>query len=424
MRQQHPYSDRYVTVVVFLSLLLTSMGCAPQDSISHSNDHPESSDAAQDAQAALKEPVEDIHYGLLVYMDQLDERLSLGPVARFVLAVHRREGQEFPPTHEKPEATCPMRFNARIQRFGRNLRQAMSDEERSRFETLVKEGYLFGVETLPDGVNWRSRHGMAGKVGMQSYSIPNSTARRWTFSKPIVPQQDDFDVPDASTAARILRIEEIAVRKEALRYLAKVDMDPRCRKEVLNVLMAVQKEPPLKRSQYLSAVFTRWATAEDLDEVERMLTEGNLSERNLMRVFLHMGKLDQQRAVEYVIQRATGIALAFLADYKLGERVAQMVFVQDRILPDLLAEGRFAKTSERLDSDFDKTELDSLYRAMIVAFLQSGEKDHMIRAANLIRYHFPELKAKAIPYFKNTEKFSFLYNMAIRFESDLKSESR
>jgi len=38
MRKQHPYGNRYVAGVVFVSLMLTSMGCARQDEISRSDD--------------------------------------------------------------------------------------------------------------------------------------------------------------------------------------------------------------------------------------------------------------------------------------------------------------------------------------------------------------------------------------------------
>lgn len=375
----------------------------------------------QAVEAAKDEEIGDVHYGLLVYMDQLDELVALGPAGQFVRAVHRKEGQKFPGKHENPSGEFSERFNARLQRFGRNLRQVISDEQRARFEDLVHDGYLFGVEAVPGSVSWRSSHGMAGRAGMQSQAGGRPGTRSWEYSKPPVPPADAFELPEASAAARILQVEDNAVRRKALQYLAKVDVDARCRQEILDALLAVQMGPPLKRPQHLAAVFTRWVTNADLDQLERLLVEGNLDKTSAMRVFLHMGKLDRQRAVEYINRRAADVARSRLADYKLAENTARLVIVQDKVLPDLLADEGYSGDFGVFE--FDSTELNSLYSAIILALVESGEKDRMTYAANLVRDHFPALRAKVVPYLKNTKEYSYLYNMALRFESELRGGS-
>jgi hypothetical protein len=110
-----------------------------------------------------------------------------------------------------------------------------------------------------------------------------------------------------------------------------------------------------------------------------------------MWVFLRMAKLDRNRAVEFVTQRASLRTTTDLADYVLSVRVMQLKNLKKKALPDTERGLRRSTIGRKMDT----TELDSLYAMMIREFRKDGGKDRLRCADRLIRDHFPHLKEQS-----------------------------
>lgn len=345
----------------------------------------------QGCQPGANEKIGDLHYGLLVYVDGLDARVPLGPEAKFVRAVCRRQGQEST-LHgmDRPEEEYVNRITA----FGQLLKQAMSQPERESFETAIKDGYIYQVETGPGKVTWRSSKRLAGQAELRRERVDHNTTR-FHHTRPPETAAVDLELPAASVAT-ILRIPDLAVRDAAVYRLSQIELDDSQRQAVLSELMTNEQGGTSPRPRFLVPIVLKLATKADGAVLDRLLSTGKLGSGELVQVFVRLAKLDPPLAVEHAAQRATAENLFYLVDYTRAQEVAQWP-------PTRITDGgndgfeTFIPQKVQLDP-----ELRNVYRDIVLAFLKRREEERLYKAIDLIKEHFPELKGTAAPILQSS----------------------
>ncbi len=344
-------------------------------------------------QSAGEETIGDLHYGLLVYSGELDRHVRLGPRARYIRAVYRRAGQGNYASSsdlENSDVEDPLgAFVGRVRRFGRDLRDSMSDQERNQLEGLVEEGYFYGIEATEDSVAWRSKKGLEGVV--------------WRRSGPPTPSAEELVLP-LSHAATLLEIRDRAIRTAVLQQLAVLPLDAQVQPGICEALLALIKDPDLRQTVHKRHAFlcyVRWVSQDNCDSLERLMSERDVKMYWVPIAFARLAELDRGRAVEYIGQRAPhGVIVfwtmpqSFDTVWRGGKPVWNTPFVK------IDSEGAYVRDDSDTDGGGGAADPRSvmLHKLFVRALLQSGNESKLKMAGHAIEQHHPELKEEAAPY--------------------------
>jgi hypothetical protein len=214
-------------------------------------------DLPEDIRAEQGDDLSDTYYGLLVYLEQMDEHVSLSAKARFVRAHYRKAGQQ---------RANGKAWIERLQGFGRVLRTVMSEGERAKFVELLDDGYYFQVQLKQNigGVQWRSTKGMYldGAEPLPNSPRPEKSRKQ---DDPPQPNPDDLVLP-ISGAADLLTLDDERLVPIVLRHLLQEPVDPEY-ETAISAALVTHLETKLQRHEQsqLHVALLRWFTPAEAD---------------------------------------------------------------------------------------------------------------------------------------------------------------